>query len=89
LTLSCDDLRRLLAESNVPEGVRRAGWRSGGDIAESVRSSKRQRRLSTIIDAAAVAGRTGRVRGALVDLNAVVGRVVDSMQATAAGATRW
>lgn len=87
LTLSCNDLRGLLAESNVPVAVRRRGLAVlEGDIAESVRFIQTAvRRLSTIIDALLRLSRAGRVEyaRALVDLGAIVSRVVDSLQATA------
>lgn len=86
LGLTCRDLRKILAESELPEAVRQRGLSLlDGEIAESVRYiHSAVGRLSGIIDALLRLSRVGRVvyNPQDVDVNAVVGRVVDSMRLT-------
>jgi PAS domain S-box-containing protein len=86
LGLSCDDLRKVLAESELPAGVRERVWNLvENDIAESVRYIQTAvARLSGIIDALLRLSRVGRVvyQPQVVDVNRVVGRVLEAMRVT-------
>jgi PAS domain S-box-containing protein len=89
LGLTCQDLRRILAESELPEAVRQRGLGLlDGEIAESVRYIQSAvARLSGIIDALLRLSRVGRVvyNPQDVDVNAVVARVLEAMRLTVEG----
>jgi PAS domain S-box-containing protein len=84
LGLSCYDLSKVLAESELPAGVReRVGNLVEHDIAESVRYIQTAvTRLSAIIDALLRLSRVGRVvyQPQAVDVNRVVARVLEAMR---------
>ncbi len=86
LGLACDDLRKIMAESEVPDAVRRRGLGLlDGEVVESVRYIRTAvARLSGIIDALLRLSRVGRVvyQPQDVDVNAVVTRVLESMRGT-------
>jgi PAS domain S-box-containing protein len=86
LGMACGDLRKILAESELPAAVRQRGLGLlDGDMAESVRYIQSAvARLSTIIDALLRLSRVGRVvyQPQDVDVNAVVARVVEAMRLT-------
>jgi PAS domain S-box-containing protein len=86
LGLSCYDLSKVLAESELPAGVReRVGNLVENDIAESVRYIQTAvARLSAIIDALLRLSRVGRVvyQPQAVDVNRVVARVLEAMRLT-------
>jgi signal transduction histidine kinase len=93
LGLVCQDLRALLANSEVPPAVRDRGLALlDGDVMDSLRFIQSGvLRLSGIIDALLRLSRAGRVeyQWQSVELNAVVARVVESLRGTIAqrGAT--
>ena len=86
LSLVGQDLRDLLSGNTVPETVRTRGLALlNGDMTESIHFIQAGVvRLSSIIDSLLRLSRVGRVEYRLqrVDLNAVVARIVDSMQST-------
>jgi signal transduction histidine kinase len=88
LGLVGDDLRAILAEGAVPPEVRRRGLELlDGEMAESTRYIQAAvTRMSAIIDALLRLSRAGRVeyRPQVVDLAAIVGRVVEALRATIA-----
>jgi signal transduction histidine kinase/CHASE3 domain sensor protein len=86
LGMVCQDLRALLADDAVPPVVRDRGLALlDGDVAESTRFIQTGvLRLSGIIDALLRLSRAGRVeyRWQRVEVNAVVARVVESLNGT-------
>jgi PAS domain S-box-containing protein len=89
LGLTCQDLRKTLTGSEVPEAVRQRGLALlDGEIAESVRYIQSAvARLSGIIDALLRLSRVGRVvyNPQDVDVAAVVARVLEAMRLTVEG----
>ena len=87
--LSCDELRRLFAGSDLPATLlQRVTDLLDGDIAESVRFIQTAvTRLSGIIDALLRLSRVGRVvyQPREVDVNRVVARVLEAMRVTIQG----
>jgi PAS domain S-box-containing protein len=87
LGMSCADLRRILADGDLPAAVRERGLALlDGEMAESLRYIQTAvARLSAIIDALLRLSRVGRVvyQPEVVDVNAVVARVVEAMRGTA------
>ena len=85
---SCGDLRKLLEEENLPEGVRRRGRALlDGDVAESIRFIRTAvGRLSGIIDALLRLSRAGRVvyQPRAVEMTSLVQATVEALSATVA-----
>lgn len=88
LALVCADIREILADGDLPPGVRRRGLALvDEDMATSTHFIREAvKRLSGIIDALLRLSRVGRLeyRRRRVDLNPIVGRVVAAMGGTLA-----
>lgn len=86
LGLVCRDVRHLLAESELPSGVRdRVLALLDGDMSESIRFIRAGvRRLSHIIDGLLRLSRAGRVEHHCrrVEIKPIILRIVDSLHAT-------
>jgi signal transduction histidine kinase len=88
LGLVCADIREILADGDLPPAVRRRGLALvDEDMATSTHFIREAvKRLSGIIDALLRLSRVGRLeyRWRRVDLDPIVGRVVDAMGSTLA-----